>query len=87
MRTRSPFVNTGWSFQGKKWDIVVVDINNSDTESDLWVPTKDFLDEQFLAKCHKILDTSIGKTAPTAAAAAASRLGSLVGLFLKAFSS
>ena len=47
--------------EGKKWDIVVVDINNSDTESDLWVPTKDFLDEEFLKKCHKILDSSIGK--------------------------
>ena len=39
----------------------MVDINNSDTESDLWVPTKEFLDEEFLKKCHKIMDSSVGK--------------------------
>ena len=27
----------------KKWDVVIIDVNNDNVESDLWCPTQDFL--------------------------------------------
>lgn len=41
--------------KGDKWDVLVIDINSSDPNSDLWGPTKDFVDEAFLNDCKSIL--------------------------------
>lgn len=41
--------------EGKKWDIVVVDVNSNDPESDLWVPTYDFVELEYLKSCEEIL--------------------------------
>jgi spermidine synthase len=40
---------------GSKWDVVVIDINSSDPNSDLWGPTRDFIDEAFLSECKSII--------------------------------
>ena len=52
------FINQAASQNDKKWDIVIIDINSSDPNSDLWGPTKDFLDEKFLNECKTILGES-----------------------------
>jgi hypothetical protein len=33
----------------KKWDIVIVDVNSDDPNCDLWCPTPDFVDKDFLS--------------------------------------
>ena len=47
-------------FKGKKWDIVIVDVNSNDPESDLWVPTYDFIDVEFLKSCRQCLAEPTG---------------------------
>jgi hypothetical protein len=44
-----------FNFKGKKWDILIVDVNSNDPESDLWVPTYDFVEVDFLKNCASIL--------------------------------
>jgi len=41
--------------EGKKWDIVIIDVNSNDPESDLWVPTYDFVETDYLKLCEQIL--------------------------------
>lgn len=54
------FIETA-SKEGKKsWNIVVIDINSSDPNSDLWGPTKEFVEDEFLRKCKSILDKTTG---------------------------
>ena len=43
-------------FIGSKWDVVILDINSSDANCELWGPTKEFIDEKFLVDCKSILD-------------------------------
>ena len=44
----------------KKWDVVIIDVNNDNPESDLWCPTKDFIEFEFLNNCKSILnDTGV----------------------------
>lgn len=43
------------SKEGKKWDVVIVDINCSDHQSDLWGPTAEFLENELLTQCKSIL--------------------------------
>jgi spermidine synthase len=40
---------------GKKWDVVIIDVNNDNAESDLWCPTKDFIELEFLKTCSSVL--------------------------------
>ena len=38
--------------------MVIIDVNNDNAESDLWCPTKDFIELEFLQKCNLILNES-----------------------------
>lgn len=44
----------------KKWDILIVDVNSNDPESDLWVPTYDFVEVEFLKDCSQVLNQPNG---------------------------
>jgi spermidine synthase len=44
-----------------KWDVVIIDVNSSDAFSDLWGPTREFVDETFLKECSSILSDSGGR--------------------------
>jgi spermidine synthase len=48
--------------EGTKWDVVIIDINSSDPNNDLWGPTRDFIDEAFLDNCKSILPDTGEKT-------------------------
>lgn len=50
--------NEASSSNGKKWDVVIIDVNNDNAESDLWCPTKDFIELEFLKSCSSILNES-----------------------------
>jgi len=41
--------------EGRQWDIVIVDVNSNDPESDLWVPTYDFVEVDYLKSCGEIV--------------------------------
>ena len=45
---------------GKKWNVVIVDINCNIPESDLWGPTAEFLEDAFLKECKNILESPSG---------------------------
>ncbi|CAF0861776.1 unnamed protein product [Brachionus calyciflorus] len=42
----------------KKWDVVIIDINANDPTSELWGPTKEFLDQDLLKNCKSIVSDS-----------------------------
>ncbi|RNA39942.1 methyltransferase 13 isoform X2 [Brachionus plicatilis] len=64
-RTRI-YVDDGLKFinkaanDGKKWDIVIIDVNSNDSTSELWGPTPEFIDTELLKNCEAITeDTGI----------------------------
>ena len=55
------FIDTASKQNKTKWNIIVIDINSSDPNSDLWGPTKEFVEEELLKKCKSILDKTTGR--------------------------
>lgn len=54
------FINDAAAQKTRHWNVVVIDINSSDPNSDLWGPTKEFVDEAFLRNCKAVLDANKG---------------------------
>jgi spermidine synthase len=43
-------------FKGQKWDILILDVNSGDQNCDLWCPTSDFVQREFLSHYKTILN-------------------------------
>lgn len=54
------FIDAASKANNKKWNVIVIDINSNDPNSDLWGPTNEFVEEEFLRKCKTILDKTTG---------------------------
>ena len=52
------------SKEEQKWNIVMIDINSSDPNNDLWGPTKEFLEIEFLKNCKSVLNKDKGRKIP-----------------------
>ncbi len=52
------FLHNASASDSIKYDVVIIDINSSDPNSDLWGPTRDFIDEQYLKSCKSILNAN-----------------------------
>lgn len=51
------FINEA-SKNGKKWDVVIIDVNSNDPTSELWGPTPEFLENELLKDCRTITEDS-----------------------------